>query len=139
MPLKHRYDIFKEAVAEFQRYRTQAIQAQDLHLEAVREKGQFIIEHKKLGAAGAKELDHILKSQHRAKQDSKIKNCRDKLLATAQYNYETPPLVDWNQVQLKLNIVAAAAHFGIKGDIEIDDGTSFSYRVMTMFPQRFRD
>jgi hypothetical protein len=138
-PVQHRFDIYKESVMEFQKLRAQAVQLQDQHIEAVKAKGEFIIEHKKLGDLGAKELDHIIQSQHRSKQDRKCKNARDKVLATAQYNYDTPPMVHWNQVELKLSILQAAGHYGIKGDIEIDDGTSFSYRIMMFFPQRFKE
>jgi hypothetical protein len=48
-------------------------------------------------------------------------------------------MVHWNQVELKLALLQVASRFGIKGDIEIDDGTSFSYRIMMFFPQQFQE
>ena len=48
-----------------------------------------------------------------------------------------PNLIN-NQHELKLRILAAARPYGITGDIEIDHGYSFSYRVTVKFPQHFQ-
>jgi len=45
--------------------------------------------------------------------------------------------VHWNQVELKIDLLEEAAHFGITGDVEIDNGNSFSYSVMLFFPTKF--
>jgi len=41
-----------------------------------------------------------------------------------------PPLVIWNQIDLKLTIEDLCSKFKIVGDMEIDDGNSFSYAVV---------
>ena len=48
-----------------------------------------------------------------------------------------PDLIN-NQHELKLRILAAAKDYQIFGDIELDHGYSFSYRVTVKFPQYFQ-
>lgn len=46
---------------------------------------------------------------------------------TAKYNYDRPVFAYWNEVEAKIDIQAIAKQFGIKGDIDVDNGNSFSY------------
>ena len=61
------------------------------------------------------------------------------MLSTSKYNYDTPPLVHWNQVELKIALQDVAGHFGITGDVEIDNGNSFAYSIMLFFPTKFNE
>jgi hypothetical protein len=58
-------------------------------------------------------------------------------MSTAKYTYELPPMVMWNQVELKVSLAAICAEFGHNGDMEIDNGNGFSYTVITNFPNSF--
>jgi len=58
-------------------------------------------------------------------------------MSKAKYNYDLPPLVYWNEVDVKLNLDTLATHFKIFGDMESDNGHSFSFSVMVSFPQHF--
>lgn len=40
----------------------------------------------------------------------------------------------WNQIDLKLSLEQMCEEFQIQGDMEIDDGNSFSYSVIVKFP-----
>ena len=64
---------------------------------------------------------------------------KDELLLTAQYNHEMPPLLMWNQIELKLLLEDKCAKFGITGDMEIDEGNSFSYIISVQFVQLFME
>ena len=88
---------------------------------------------------GGKELEKIIQVQHVNKQEKKLLNARDRVMATARYNYETPPLIFWNQVELKVRLTQIAKHFGIKGDVEIDNGTAYSYGITMYFPTKFQE
>jgi hypothetical protein len=62
---------------------------------------------------------------------------RDEVMSTAKYNYDRPVLAYWNEVEAKLDILAVAKQFGIVGDIDVDNGNSFSYQVSLYFPKMF--
>ena len=50
----------------------------------------------------------------------------EKSSGTAKYTYELPPMVIWNQVELKVNLKAICDDFSIYGDMEIDNGNGWS-------------
>lgn len=54
-----------------------------------------------------------------------------------QYNQDMPPMILWNQVELKLQLEDLCSEFKIAGDMEIDEGNSFSYAVVVQFPTIF--
>jgi hypothetical protein len=58
---------------------------------------------------------------------------------TAKYNYEIPPVLSWNEVELKIELVKISKMFGLTGDIDIDSGHSFSYSVSVFFPQKYQE
>jgi len=46
-------------------------------------------------------------------------------MSKAKYNYDQPPLVYWNEVEIKLNLQALSEQFKVFGEIEADNGHSF--------------
>lgn len=60
-------------------------------------------------------------------------------MQTAKYNYEMPPMVLWNEVELKIELAKISEEFGVAGDMEIDSGHSFSYSVTVFFPPKFQE
>ena len=59
-------------------------------------------------------------------------------MSTAKYNYELPPMVYWNEVELKIGLGGLATKFNVQGDMEVENGHTFSYSVMVFFPQHFQ-
>ena len=59
-------------------------------------------------------------------------------MSTAKYNYEMPPMVYWNEVELKIGLGGLATKFNVQGDMEVENGHTFSYSVMVFFPQHFQ-
>lgn len=49
-----------------------------------------------------------------------------------------PPMVHWNEIDLKLQLDVLAKHFEIHGDMESDNGHTFSYSAMVSFPTHFQ-
>ena len=43
----------------------------------------------------------------------------------------------WNQVELKIQLKDLCDIYGISGDMEVDNGNSFSYAVIVRFPDHF--
>lgn len=43
----------------------------------------------------------------------------------------------WNQVELKLQLGDLCEEFKIFGEMEVDDGNSFSYSIIVNFPSLF--
>ena len=96
-----------------------------------------MIDLKKLHEKGVKELAQIKSTVPYIKQQNKIHTKKDELTATISYAYEMPALLMWNQVELKLDLEDKCKRFNIQGDMEIDDGNSFSYAVVVQFPVLF--
>jgi len=76
-------------------------------------------------------------SQTHVKQEKKNRGIRDTFMSTAKSNYDMPPLVLWNQVELKLALADICKEFNIIGDMESDNGNSFSYSIIVNFPTHF--
>jgi len=74
-----------------------------------------------------------------SKLEKRTHNARDRLMQTAKYNYEMPPMTLWNEVELKIELAKISEEFGVAGDMEIDNGHSFSYSVTVFFPQKFQE
>jgi hypothetical protein len=49
-----------------------------------------------------------------------------------------PPLIVANNMELKLMLIDIAKEFGITGDLEIDNGHSFTYQVQLFYPTHFQ-
>jgi hypothetical protein len=60
---------------------------------------------------------------------------REELLSTFQYEYEKPPLLEVNSINLKMTLVEIAGEFDITGNLEVDNGHSFTYQIQVFFPQ----
>ena len=61
----------------------------------------------------------------------------EKIANSWRSDHDNVPNLINNQHELKLLILKAAQIYDIKGDIELDHGYSFSYRVTVKFPQYF--
>lgn len=59
-------------------------------------------------------------------------------MGTCKYNYELPPMVFWNEVELKIRLNELATQFKVSGNMDTDNGHNFSYQVITYFPQTFQ-
>ena len=68
---------------------------------------------KKLGDEGNRELGQIIQSKHVKKMKQKAKNLRDEYMQTAKYNYDTPPMIFWNEVELKIGLEHLSAKFNV--------------------------
>ena len=67
-----------------------------------------MIDLKKLGDEGNRELNQIIQSKNIKKMEKRTKNARDRIIGTAKYNYEFPPMVFWNEVELKIRLDSLA-------------------------------
>lgn len=52
-------------------------------------------------------------------------------------NHDEVPSLIGDPFSLKLKILSAAALYNLLGDIELDNGFSFSYQVTVFFPTYF--
>ena len=62
----------------------------------------------------------------------------EKISNSWRSDHDNVPNMINNQHELKICIIEAANKFLIKGDIELDHGYSFSYRVTVKFPSYFQ-
>jgi hypothetical protein len=61
----------------------------------------------------------------------------DYLLNSHKANHERPPLLAASIVELKIQLSAIAKEFKIEGDLDLDLGHMFSYRISALFPTHF--
>lgn len=59
------------------------------------------------------------------------------LMNSHRANHERPPVLTASIVELRDQLQAVAKVFGIEGDLDLDSGHMFSYRVQVMFPTHF--
>ena len=62
----------------------------------------------------------------------------EKILHQWKDNHDQVPCLIADNALLKITIVDIAKQFGLNGDIELDQGFSFSYQVTTFFPAYFQ-
>ena len=86
---------------------------------------------------GEMEVNQIINALHLSKIKQKQKTTRDNIIASAKYNYVLPPMIFWNEIELKLELSKIAVEFGQQGNLEIDKGHSFQYSISVFFPTEF--
>lgn len=98
-----------------------------------------MIELRRLGDTGEKELNMLISAIPHVKREKKASSLiKDVYMAKAKYNYELPPMVIWNQIDLKLSLADLCKEYKINGDnMEMDNGNSFSYSIIVQFPTIF--
>ena len=108
-PLAHRFEIYKDHIYYFQKLRNESLERQRMEVDAIKEKGDQLIDVKKLGETGDTECAQIINSKPVIKTEKKLEgNVREKYMNTAKYNYDQPPMVFWNEVELKLRLESLA-------------------------------
>ena len=64
-----------------------------------------MINLRKLGDTGERELNMLIGALPHVKREKKASPLvKDVYMAKSRYNYELPPMVIWNQVDLKLSL-----------------------------------
>lgn len=138
-PLSHRFDVYTRHQQYFQSIREEALADQEAYVQKVETKGKYLIEHRKLGDTGRRELDQLIAALPHSKRERKASPLiKDVYLAKAKYNYELPTMILWNQIDLKLSLAELCVPYNINGDnMEVDNGNSFSYGIIVQFPTIF--
>jgi len=62
----------------------------------------------------------------------------DKVLSTTQYDYAKLPMLHVLAIELKLDLKDISREFDIYGDIDVDNGHSFTYQIQVHFPVFFQ-
>ena len=60
------------------------------------------------------------------------------LLTSHLCNYELPPLIVPNNIELKLYLSELAKEFSITGSLDTDNGHFFTYQISVHFPSHFQ-
>ena len=85
-----------------------------------------------------KELNTLLNSYYCKKYESMFVSVNDRTLHSWKANHDEVPKLISDQHLLKLRIQDDAKQFGMAGDIELDNGYSFSYQIAVFFPNYFQ-
>lgn len=108
-----------------------------MHSERVKTKATDLIDRKKMGDRGYKEMAQLINTQAFTKYERRQRGIRDEFMQKGKSNYDLPPTILWNQVELKIALEDLSKQFGIYGDLELDNGNSFSYQIIVQFPTFF--
>lgn len=76
--------------------RQQSLQSQKALATRMEDKGNSLIEYRKLGDQGHKELSQLMNALPHVKAERKLKTLKDQYHATAKYTYDLPPMIVWN-------------------------------------------
>ena len=97
MPLSRRFDVYTKHQQYFQSRRKESLDEQLAYVHKVEQKGNYLIEHRKLGETGQRELAQLINALPHTKREKKQSPLiKDSYLATCKYNYELPPMILWN-------------------------------------------
>ena len=112
LPLSHRFDLYKKSVYYFQSLRNKEY---EMHEELVRDinaYGEKLALERKMLQEGEIEANQIISALHLSKIKHKQKTANDSIIDSAKYNYGLPPMVFWNEIELKLELSKIAIEFG---------------------------
>ncbi len=84
------------------------------------------------------ELNDILNTHYVRQHALMYASQSEKVANSWRSDHDNVPDLVNNQHELKIKIVAAANNYEIEGDIDLDHGYSFSYRVTVAFPSYFQ-
>jgi hypothetical protein len=57
-----------------------------------------------MGDRGYKEMAMLMNAQQHAKTERRVRGVREEFMQKAKSNYDLPPMILWNQVELKLSL-----------------------------------
>lgn len=137
LPLSHRFELYKKSVFYFQQLRTKEYDKHDAFIKEINAYGEKLALERKMLQQGEMEVNQIINALHLSKIKQKQKTTRDNIIASAKYNYVLPPMIFWNEIELKLELSKIAVEFGQQGNLEIDKGHSFQYSISVFFPTEF--
>lgn len=135
LPMLHRYDIYEKA-----------LESKNIQKEAnIKEQIDFI---NRIDARARnmhtvtpeveQELQQILNSHYVRMYILMYSSQSEKISNSWRSDHDNVPALINNQHELKIRIIDTANQFNIDGNIELDHGYSFSYRVTVKFPQYFQ-
>jgi hypothetical protein len=86
-----------------------------------------------------KEELKILKNQyHVTKYKKSMKDLKERVLGACRPDYDIPPDLINNLPEAKSRIVNLAHIYGLKADLDQDNGYSFAYQLSLFFPTHFQ-
>lgn len=137
LPMVQRFSIFEKAVASKHRRKMASIKEQADFVAEIDARARSMSPNA-LAPEFEAELAEVL-DEHYVRTHKLMYTTQAETIANSwRSDHDNVPGLVNNQHELKLRILAAAAAFAIPGDIELDHGYSFSYRVTVKFPPYFQ-
>ena len=128
LPLSERFEIFDATVARYFEVRNQSLAGQEQFVNDIVEHTR---EHwNRLNIQSAELLDELkaLKNQyHITKYKKSMRDLKDRVMGACRPDYEIPPDMINNVPEAKHKIVKLAHSYGLKADLDQDNGYSFAY------------
>jgi hypothetical protein len=59
------------------------------------------------------------------------------LMNSHKTNHERPPILTASIIEMKLQLSNIGSEFGIQGDLDLDNGHMFTYKIQVIFPTHF--
>ena len=134
LPMLHRFEVYERAIASKERQKAANIQAQFDFIDQIDARARSM---HTVTPEFEFELNDILNCHYVRVHALMYTTTSEKVANSWRSDHDNVPNLVNNQHELKLRILSTAEAFGIKGDIELDHGYSFSYRVTVKFPAHF--
>lgn len=92
----------------------------------------------KAGIDTEKVVTAVVDTYTKSLRDKEYPSKAEELLSTTKYDYAKLPLLHTLAIELKYCLKEISSEFDITGDLEVDNGHSFTYQIQVHFPVLFQ-
>ena len=135
IPMLHRYEIYEKAIESKLQQKELNLKKQFDFIDRIDSRAREFVT---MTPEVELELNDILNQHYARVYALMYQNQSEKITNSWRCDHDNVPNLLNNMHELKIRIKDAAETYGVTGDIELDHGYSFSYRVTVKFPQYFQ-
>ena len=137
MKYADRYEVLGEARRSLMKLRNEHNRKQRELCETVADRLKEILI--KAGINQEKVVTAVVETYTKSLNIQEYPSKQDQLKGTTKFDYAKLPMLHTLAIELKIKLKEISKEFDITGDIEIDNGHSFTYQIQVFFPVRFQE
>jgi len=92
----------------------------------------------KAGINTEKVVTAVVDTYTKSLKEKEYSSKADQILSSTEFDYARLPLLHVLAIELKIHLKEISKEFDITGDIEVDNGHSFTYQIQVFFPVLFQ-
>ena len=130
-----RFEILEESILYAKQQRDQSFLMQNDHIDELIELSKKDLRRKK---ASESDLEEVKNTYYCVTYKEKVLNKADEIRCAMKYDHERLPSFISNSLELVTDILQRSDEYGVHGNIDLDQGYSFSYQIAIFFPMHFQ-